>query len=145
MSELYNKEILRWSTRLTAEKSLPNPHAHARKTSRICGSRLTVDARFDKGVIAEFAQEVKACALGQASAAIVAAGVKGLDETGFMELKTRFEHMLDTGEANFPDAWADLAILAPVHEHPARRGSVMLPFDCLQDVFSQQEKLGLSA
>lgn len=145
MSELYNKEILRWSTRLTAEKSLPDAQAHAQKTSRICGSRLTVDVRFEGGVIVDYAQDVKACALGQASAAIVAAGAVGLDEASFTDLKTRFVHMLDTGEADFPTNWADLAILAPVFEHPARRGSVMLPFECLEDIFNQQTKLGLSA
>lgn len=145
MSELYNKEILRWTTRLTARTSLDEPHATSVQTSRICGSRLTISVCFRGGLISDFAQEVKACALGQASAAIVANGIIGMDRVAFNALRQQFVRMLDTGEADFEPTWSDLALLAPVYEHSARRGSVMLPFDCLEDVFNQYHELGHSA
>lgn len=135
MAELYTKEILRLTTRIPLTERLAAPDITVVKTSRLCGSRLTADANVKDGVITHFGQEVKACALGQASAAIVGSHVIGLDKATFEDINTRFRHMVATGEADFPDAWADLALLAPVKDHPGRKGSVMLPFDVLAEVF----------
>lgn len=110
------------------------------KTSRVCGSRISVDAKLSRGVIASFGQEVKACALGQASAAIVGQNVVGLTEGELLDVAERFRHMVKTGEADFPKKWSDLALLAPVTDHPGRHGSVMLPFECLEGVFAGMER-----
>lgn len=135
MSELYNKDILRWTTRIPHHERLEAPDISVVKTSRICGSQLTMDACFDGLKIASFGQQVKACALGQASAAIVGQHVIGLTLDELTDIGERFRNMVATGVADFPEKWADLALLAPVHEHPGRRGSVMLPFECLEAVF----------
>lgn len=110
------------------------------KTSRICGSRINADAHIALGRIQTFGWEVKACALGQATAAIVGQHVVGLDEAELSDIATRFRHMVKTGKADFPQKWADLAILAPVQDHPGRHGSVMLPFEVLEGIFAAADK-----
>ncbi|TNE65486.1 MAG: iron-sulfur cluster assembly scaffold protein [Alphaproteobacteria bacterium] len=139
MTELYNTDILRWTTRIKYQERLKDADVTVTRTSRICGSRISADARLSGGAIADFGQEVKACALGQATAAIVSQHVIGLTADELDDIATRFRHMVKSGEADFPAKWADLAILAPVTDHPGRHGSVMLPFECLEAVFQAAE------
>ncbi|MEX0299244.1 MAG: iron-sulfur cluster assembly scaffold protein [Kordiimonas sp.] len=135
MTELYSTEILRWTTRIPHTERLEVADATVVKTSRICGSRITADAMFTEGRISAFGQEVKACALGQATAAIVGQNVLGLNEAELSDIAERFRHMVKTGEADFPEKWKELALLSPVKDHPGRHGSVMLPFDMLEALF----------
>ncbi len=137
MTELYNTEILRWTTRIPHTKRLLDPEHTIVKTSRICGSRLTIDVELEGGAITRFGQEVRACALGQATAAIFGQNVIGLTADEFADIKSCFETMVETGVPDFPEKWADLARLAPIKDHPGRKGSVMLPFECLAVVFAK--------
>ncbi len=139
MTELYNTDILRWTTKIPHTVRLQVADVTVTKTSRICGSRISVDARLSGGAIAEFGQDVKACALGQAAAAIVGQHAIGLTASELDDVAARFRQMIKTGEPDFPEKWADLALLAPVWEHPGRHGSVMLPFECLEGVFADAE------
>lgn len=139
MSELYNTEILRLTTRIPHTARLEVPDVTAMKTSRICGSRITADASLQNGVITAFGQEVKACALGQASAAIVGEQVIGLGEAELADIAARFRNMIKTGEADFPEKWSKLGLLAAVKDHPGRQGSVMLPFEVLEQIFADAQ------
>lgn len=136
MSELYNTDILRLTTRIPHQVRLQAPDVTVVKTSRVCGSRITIDAIVQNGVITAFGQEVKACALGQAAAAIVGEHVIGLTENEFADIAEHFKVMVKTGDAAFPDKWSKLALLAPVKDHPGRHGSVMLPFEALEKIFT---------
>lgn len=142
MAELYNTNILRWTTRIPHTERLVVADATVTRTSRICGSRISADACVTAGVISEYGQDVKACALGQATAAIVGQHVIGLTEAELEDIVRRFRHMVKTGEAEFPVKWADLAQLAPVWEHPGRHGSVMLPFEVLEALFAEVDHVG---
>ncbi len=145
MSELYTKEILRLTTQIPHQAPLANPHISVQKTSRICGSRIRVDAHLDVNaagdkIITGFYQMVKACALGQAAASLWGQRVIGLSQKEYHAIAPAYRTMVQTGVMN-PSAadhekWADLAILAPVHDHPGRHGSVLLPLDCLDVVFA---------
>lgn len=137
MTELYSTDILRLTTRIPHTERLSGADVTVVKTSRICGSRITADAMFTDGRISAFGQEVKACALGQATAAIVGKNVLGLSEAELTDIADRFRHMVKTGEVDFPEKWADLGLLAPVKDHPGRHGSVMLPFECLEGIFNE--------
>ncbi len=139
MTELYNTDILRWTTRIPLTDRLEGDVLHVTKTSRICGSRINADAVVEDGIITAFGQEVKACALGQASAAIVGQNIIGLSASELEEIADKFRHMVKTGDAIFPDKWKDLALLAPVKDHPGRHGSVILPFETLEGVFAAAE------
>ena len=136
MSELYTTDILRLTTRIPHHVRLEAPDVTVVKTSRICGSRLTADANVQNDVITAFGQEVKACALGQAAAAIVGAHAVGLTRAELDDIAARFQRMIKNGEADFPEKWAQLALLAPVKDHPGRHGSVMLPFQVLEQIFA---------
>lgn len=136
MTELYNTEILRLTTRIPHQDRLDGADVTAVKTSRICGSRITADAMFKDGVITGFGQEVKACALGQAAAAIVGEQVIGLSASELADVASRFRAMVKTGEVDFPDKWHKLRLLAAVKDHPGRHGSVMLPFEVLEQIFA---------
>ncbi len=137
MDEIYNITILRWATRIPHRGKLVQADVSVSKKSRICGSRMSLDACLKDGRIDQVSIEVEACALGQATAAIVGQHMIGLDETELKGIKARFSHMIKTGEINFPEKWQDLADLAPVKDLPGRHGSVMLPFDCLEAVFEK--------
>ncbi|NVJ97015.1 MAG: iron-sulfur cluster assembly scaffold protein [Alphaproteobacteria bacterium] len=137
MTELYNTDILRWTTRIPHTERLQVADATVTKTSRICGSRISADARIRDGVITDYGQEVKACALGQATAAIVGQHIVGLSDEELADIAARFRHMVKTGEADFPQKWETLGLLAPVWEHPGRHGSVMLPFEVLEGLFAE--------
>ena len=140
MTELYNTHILRWTTRIPHQERLVAADVTVTKTSRICGSRISADAHFALGRIVSFGWEVKACALGQATAAIVGQHAIGLDEVELADIAGRFRAMVKTGVADFPEKWADLALLAPVQDHPGRHGSVMLAFEVLEGLFAAAEK-----
>ncbi|WP_417455783.1 iron-sulfur cluster assembly scaffold protein [Kordiimonas sp.] len=140
MTELYNTEILRWTTRIPHQERLVAADVTVTKTSRICGSRISADAHLVLGRIKTFGWEVKACALGQATAAIVGQHAIGLSEAELADIAARFRTMVQTGEANFPEKWKDLALLAPVQDHPGRHGSVMLPFEVFEGIFAAAEK-----
>ncbi|MBL4790773.1 MAG: iron-sulfur cluster assembly scaffold protein [Kordiimonadaceae bacterium] len=143
MTELYNTDILRWTTRIPHTERLARADVTVTKTSRICGSRISVDATLSSdGKITAYGQEVKACALGQASAAIVGQHALGLGADELDDIAERFRTMVHTGKVDFPEKWQDLALLAPVFDHPGRRGSVMLPFECLEGVFAAEAKTG---
>ncbi|MFC3052479.1 iron-sulfur cluster assembly scaffold protein [Kordiimonas pumila] len=136
MAELYTTDILRWTTKIPHTARLEGEGIlHITKTSRVCGSRINADALVEEGVITAYGQEVKACALGQASAAIFGQHIMGLTASEFAGIASRFRHMVKTGEADFPEKWADLALLAPVHDHPGRHGSVLLPVEVLEEAF----------
>lgn len=135
MTELYNRDILRLSATIGHTERLENPDMTISKKSRICGSKITIDVTLKDGVITGYGHDVKACALGQASAAIVAEHTVGLDRDTFMPIADAFEAMVSDGTALPEGAWDKLALLASVKEHPSRKGSVMLPFEALRDVF----------
>jgi NifU-like protein involved in Fe-S cluster formation len=136
MAELYTTDILRWTTKIPNQGRLDAAEYTVVKTSRICGSRLTIDANLNDGIITEFAQEVKACALGQATAAIVGQHIIGLGRDEFQAIQTLFTAMVAGSSVEFPDKWKDLDLLRPVQNHPGRKGSVLLPFDCLGEIFN---------
>ena len=135
MTELYNRDILRLTATLSHTERLENPHATITKTSRICGSKIIIDVMLEDGVITHYGQEVKACALGQASAAIVAEHAIGLNKDSFLPIAGAFETMINDGTALPEGAWEKLVLLESVKDHPSRKGSVMLPFEALRDVF----------
>lgn len=130
---LYNAEILRLAASIPHTERLEGAEASARRTSPICGSRVTVDVALDAdGRIARFGQEVRACALGQASAAILGRHAVGQTaeqvETAHDLLKGWLK-----GEGALPPALAagfpELALFEPARAHPARHPSILLAFE----------------
>lgn len=130
---LYNAEILRLAASIPHGDRLEDAEASARRTSPICGSRVTVDVSLDAdGRIARFGQEVRACALGQASASILGRHVVGETAQSVAEAHGLLKRWLKE-EGGFPPALAarfpELALFEPARAHPARHPSILLAFE----------------
>lgn len=130
MSEtLYNNAILRLATSVPHAVRLTAPQASVVKVSPICGSRVTVDVDLDDaGRIARFGQEVRACALGQAAAALLGQEVLGRTEAEISGAGDQLRSFLK-GEREDPGEWPGLGIFAPARPHKARHPSILLAFD----------------
>jgi len=136
---LYSTPILRLAATIPHLGLDAVAPVQVQKTSRICGSRVRVSLAFDDaGRVATFGQEVKACALGQASASLMGRVVVGLDAASFAAADSAMHAMIKGAAFSFPEGFEDFTILAPVKDHKARQHSVMLPFDCLREAFSTQ-------
>jgi len=95
----------------------------------------------DGDTVTDFAHEVKACALGQASSSIMARNIIGSNATELRELRERVRKMLkENGAPPSTGKWADIAVLEPVRDYKARHASTMLTFDAVVDAIGQIEK-----
>jgi NifU-like protein involved in Fe-S cluster formation len=128
-SALYSRDILRLAASIPNLGRLERPQASAEKSSPVCGSRIAVDVALDgEGRVAELGQEVKACALGQASASLMAAHAIGRTGAELAEARDRLADFL-SGRADRPGDWPGLEIFAEARRVPARHGSILLAFD----------------
>ena len=113
-------------------RRLAAPDATATKVSRVCGSEVTVDIVMKDGAVAEFGMEAKACALGQASASIVARNIVGARAEELYALRDQMRAMLkEGGPAPSGERWAELAMLAPIRDYPQRHASTLLVFEAV--------------
>ena len=126
---LYNTEILRLAASTASASRLAAPQGSAIKVSPVCGSKITADVDLDAdGRIRRFGQDVRACALGQAAAALVAAHVVGQDGETLVTARTELADWLAARREAAP-AWPGMAIFAPARPHRARHPSILLAFD----------------
>ncbi|MEO1168329.1 MAG: iron-sulfur cluster assembly scaffold protein [Pseudomonadota bacterium] len=134
---LYNAEILRLATEIPHQARLDAPHASVEKRSPVCGSRVIVDVQVDsEGRIAALGQEVRACALGQASAALMARHALGRSRSELASARDALTAYL-AGERDDPGDWPGLEILAPALPHKARHASIRLAFEAIADAATQ--------
>ncbi len=129
IDELYSAKILKAAANMPRAGRLTEPDASAEKVAKLCGSRITVDVRLQDGVVADYAQDVKACALGQAAAAILGDHVIGASVQEIEMARDALRAMLKTGAPAPCGRFADLAMLAPVKDYPPRHASTMLAFE----------------
>ena len=129
IDELYSARILKAAANMPRAGRLAAPDASAEKVSKLCGSRVLVDVRLEDGRIADYAQEVKACALGQAAAAILGAHALGASVEEIESARDALRAMLKTGAPAPEGRFAELAMLAPVKDYPPRHASTMLAFE----------------
>ena len=129
IDELYSAKILKAAANMPRAGRLAAPDASAEKVSKLCGSRVLVDVRLEDGRIADYAQEVKACALGQAAAAIMGEHAIGATVQEIESARDALRAMLKAGGPPPEGRFADLAMLAPVKDYPPRHASTMLAFE----------------
>jgi NifU-like protein involved in Fe-S cluster formation len=132
-SVLYNRDILRLAASIPHYGRLPHPQASVERRSAVCGSRVTVDVVLDEeGRVADLGQEVKACALGQASASLMGAHAIGrrADELG--SARDALAEFL-AGRSNDPGDWPGLAIFGEARDYKARHPSIMLAFEAIAE------------
>ena len=126
---LYNTEILRLAASIPFHARIESPMASVEKRSPVCGSRVTVDLDLDDaGRVAAVGMLVRACALGQASAALMSANAEGKSAAELAEARDELTAWL-AGETEAPPAWPGLEIFAPALPHRARHPSIRLSFE----------------
>ncbi len=131
LNDVYNRRILQLAGDIPRIGRLATPDATSIKLSKLCGSTVTVDLAMAGDRVSDFAHEVRACALGQASSSIMARNVVGSSAAELREVRETMRRMLK--EKGEPPAgkWADLAVLQPVRDYQARHASTMLTFDAV--------------
>jgi NifU-like protein involved in Fe-S cluster formation len=129
IDDLYSAKLLRLAAEMPRAGRLSDPDATSEKVSKLCGSRVVVDVKVADGRVADFAQEVKACALGQAAASVLGAHVMGASLAEIEDTRDVFKAMLKTGGPAPQGRFGDLALLAPVRDYPARHTSTLLAFE----------------
>lgn len=129
IDDLYSDRILRLAANMPRAGRLAQPDGTAEKTAKLCGSRIVVDLRMEDGRVADFAQDARACALGQAAAAVLGANVIGASAADIEAARDALRAMLKAGGPAPEGRFADLAVLAPVREFPPRHASTLLAFE----------------
>ncbi|THD61190.1 iron-sulfur cluster assembly scaffold protein [Phenylobacterium sp.] len=133
IDDLYSAKLLALAANMPRVGRLAAPDASVEKIAKLCGSRVVVDVTVADGRVADFAQDVKACALGQAAASVLGAHVVGASLEELEVTRNQFRAMLKDG-APAPDGrFADLAMLAPVKDYPARHASTLLAFEAVTE------------
>jgi NifU-like protein involved in Fe-S cluster formation len=139
LNEVYNKKILELAANIPRLGRLPEPDASATAHSKLCGSTVTIDLSMDGPVVSDFAHDVKACALGQASSSLMARHVVGASANELRQLRDTVRKMLKENGPVPAGKWADFAVLEPVRDYKARHASTMLTFDAVVNAIDQIE------
>jgi NifU-like protein involved in Fe-S cluster formation len=139
LNEVYNSRILELAAGIPRLGRLAQPDATATAHSRLCGSTVTVDLKMEGDVVTDFAHEVKACALGQASSSIMANHVVGSNAAELRDLRATVLRMLKENGTAPNGKWAEIGVLEPVRDYKARHASTMLTFDAVVSAIEQIE------
>src|ERR1700749_3553802 len=140
LNDVYNRRIIELAGTIPRIGRLANADASATAHSKLCGSTVTVDLKMDGDTVTDFAHEVKACALGQASSSIMASHVLGSKASELRELRDIVRKMRKENGAPPKDGkWPDIAVLEPVRDYKARYASTLLTFNAVVDAIDQIE------
>ncbi len=140
LNDVYNRRILELAADIPRGGRLPHPDASATAHSKLCGSTVTIDLAMTGGRVTDFAHDVRACALGQASSSIMARNIVGSDASELRAVREQMYRMLKENGPVPAGKWADLAVLEPVRDYKARHASTLLTFDAVVDAIGQIEK-----
>jgi NifU-like protein involved in Fe-S cluster formation len=137
--KLYSKRILALAADIPHTERLANPTATIKRRSPLCGSTVTVDVVVNDGRIAEFGQDVKACALGQASAAVVGANAIGRTRAEIEKARDELRAMLkENGPVPSPP-FDGLEVLLPARDYKNRHASIMLALEATAEAMAEAE------
>ena len=139
LNEVYNNRILELAGNIPRLGRLEQPDATATAHSKLCGSTVTVDLKMAGDTVTDFAHDVKACALGQASSSIMARYVVGAKADELKSLRETVRRMLKENGAPPSGKWVDIAVLEPVRDYKARHASTLLTFDAVAAAIDQIE------
>ncbi len=135
--QLYSQRILQLAASVPNCESLKDFDARAKARSPLCGSTVTVELKVNKGRICNFAQNVKACALGQASAAIVGKQIVGRNYTEIKKARDQLADMLKHGASPPDEPFNELKVLLPARYYKNRHASILLVLDATLNAFCQ--------
>jgi NifU-like protein involved in Fe-S cluster formation len=136
---LYTTAILRLAASISHLGRLELPDGRAELRSPTCGSTARVEVRLERGRVVDLAQEIEACAFGQASAALMGAQAVGRDRREATKALTELTAWL-AGTSDDPGSWPGLAEFAPAKPRTGRHGAILLPFRALLAAIEDAER-----
>lgn len=139
LTDIYSDKILELAANIPRQGRLAAPDATAKAHSKLCGSTIIVDLVMRDGKVVDFAHDVKACALGQAAASIMARHVIGSTGPELRQLRDQVRAMLKDNGPPPQGKWAEVAVLEPVRDFKARHASTLLTFEATVDAVNQIE------
>jgi NifU-like protein involved in Fe-S cluster formation len=139
LSDLYSDRIMELAAGIQPARRLDRPDAAASAHSKLCGSTIAVELALDGDVVSDYAHTVKACLLGQASAAVVAAHIVGSTVDEIRRVAGEMRRMLKENGPPPAGKWADLAVLQPVREVKGRHASTLLAFEAILRALDARE------
>src|SRR6202171_2532472 len=139
LNDIYNRRIIELAGNIPRLGRLPDPDASATAHSKLCGSTVKIDLKMNGPVVTDFAHDVKACALGQASSSIMASQVVGSTASELRELRETVRKMLKENGSPPQGNGAESRVPEPVRDYKARHASTMLTFDAVVDAIGQIE------
>lgn len=137
---LYSQRILALAADIPLTERLASPQITVRKRAPLCGSTVTVDLALEDDRIVAFGQDVKACALGQASASILAAHVLGRSGSEIATLREQLKAMLKSGGPVPSAPFGDYEVLLPARDYRNRHASILLALDATLDAIGQTSR-----
>lgn len=140
IDDIYNARILDFAGNIARLGRLAEPDASAKAHSKLCGSTVIVDLKLDGDRVVDFAHDVKACALGQASSSIMARTVVGATAPELRDLRDTMRRMLKENGPPPAGRFEDFRFLEPVRDFKARHASTLLTFDAVVDCLDQIER-----
>jgi NifU-like protein involved in Fe-S cluster formation len=138
LMKLYSARILALAADIPGLGRLEDAQGTARKRSPLCGSTVTVDVRMEQGRVTAFAQDVKACALGQAAAAVVGAAITGRTRDEIEAARDQLASMLSGGPAPLPP-FDGFEVLSPARDFKNRHASIKLAIEAAAEAIAQAE------
>lgn len=138
--QLYSKRILALAADIPHAEKLADPAGAAKKRSPLCGSTVAATVQMEGGRVADFGQDVKACALGQASAAVLGGAVIGRTREEIAEGRAALRAMLKDGGDPPGPPFAALEVLAPAKDYKNRHASILLAWDAALAAIDEAEK-----
>ena len=139
IDDIYSARILELAGNIPRIGRLERPDARARAHSRLCGSTVSVELCVQDGRVTDFAHEVKACALGQASSSVMARAIVGASADELRAVREAMLKMLKEGGPPPEGRFDDLRFLEPVRDYKARHASTMLTFDAVVEALGTIE------
>jgi NifU-like protein involved in Fe-S cluster formation len=138
---IYTARILELAADIPRLGRLAAPDASASARSPVCGSKVTVDLNLSGGRVADFAHDVRACALGQAASSLMARHIVGAAPKSLIALRDTVRRMLKENGPPPEGEWAEFAVLAPVRNLPSRHAATLLTFDAVAEALGKAEAL----
>jgi len=130
--DLYQEALVRLARQAAGAGRLVAPGVEATVDNPLCGDRVTVEVRVERGRIAALAHRVRGCLLCQAAASLLGRGAAGLDDAEVEAARRAVLALLREGTPPPPSPLPGLEVFLPVRAVPSRQTCVLLPFDALQ-------------
>jgi NifU-like protein involved in Fe-S cluster formation len=137
MEDLYHPRVMELAADIPHVGRLDAPDGAATKVSRVCGSVVSVELKLKDGLVSEIAVMPKACALGQASTAVLSMNAIGATPAEITEARDALRAMLKDGAPPPQGRFWELRHLEGVRNYPPRHTSTMLAFDAAADALAQ--------